>query len=90
MLEITLANHQAKDFLRFETAVQTVPEITECWAIGGGMDYILKIVVNDVDTYQKLLDRLLADEIGIDRYFSYIVTKSIKSKPPSLDNLIAD
>ncbi len=87
-VEVTLANHQAADFKRFEAAVQDIPEIVECAATGGGIDYVMKLVVADVDGYQRLMDRLLDSGIGIDRYFGYIVTKPVKSTPPLLDGLI--
>ncbi len=88
IIEVTLENHHSADFHRFESAMQEVPEVVECWAVGGGMDYILKVVVSDVEAYQKLLDRLLEAGIGIDKYFGYIVTKSVKSSPPSIDCLL--
>jgi Lrp/AsnC family transcriptional regulator of ectoine degradation len=88
IVEVTLTNHKATDFRRFETAIQDVPEIVECSAIGGGIDYVMKLIVRDVDAYQRLMDRLLDDGIGIDRYFGYIVTKPVKSATPALDDLI--
>lgn len=54
------------------------PGIVSCHATGGGIDYMLKIIVPDIDAYQKTIDRLLASEIGIDRYFTYVVTKTVK------------
>lgn len=36
------------------------------------------MVTTDIDSYQRLIDALLEAEIGIDRYFTYIVTKTIK------------
>ncbi|TIO39420.1 MAG: Lrp/AsnC family transcriptional regulator, partial [Mesorhizobium sp.] len=32
----------------------------------------------DIDAYQRLVDSLLQRELGIDRYFTYIVTKAVK------------
>jgi Lrp/AsnC family transcriptional regulator of ectoine degradation len=78
MVEVTLNHHHRADFERFEDAVRERPEIVECHATGGGVDYIMKVVTRDVDSYQRLMDRLLAANIGIDRYFSYIVTKPVK------------
>ncbi|MGO7718982.1 Lrp/AsnC ligand binding domain-containing protein, partial [Rhizobium johnstonii] len=46
--------------------------------VGGGVDYILKIIAPDIDAYQRLVDGLLDRELGIDRYFTYIVTKTVK------------
>jgi Lrp/AsnC family transcriptional regulator of ectoine degradation len=73
MMEVTLANHRQADFERFERAVTAIPEIVACWSVGGGVDYILKIIAADID---GLLDR----ELGIDRYFTYIVTKTVKEE----------
>lgn len=80
MMEVTLGNHRQADFERFERAVAAIPEITACWSVGGGVDYILKLVAADIDAYQRLVDGLLDRELGIDRYFTYIVTKTIKEE----------
>lgn len=77
-VEVTLANHRQIDFDRFEKAVGAVPEIVGCWSLGGGIDYLVKVVTRDIDAYQRLVDRLLERDIGIERYFTYIVTKSVK------------
>jgi Lrp/AsnC family transcriptional regulator of ectoine degradation len=77
-VEVTLGAHRQTDFDRFERAVKRVPEIVACWALGGGVDYLLKVVARDIDAYQRLIDRLLDHEIGIDRYFSYVVTRTVK------------
>lgn len=82
LVEVTLANHRQADFARFELAITQMPEVISCWSVGGGVDYVLKIVAKDIDTYQRLIDRMLADEIGIDRYFTYIVTKTVKEDSP--------
>ncbi|MCQ1853283.1 Lrp/AsnC family transcriptional regulator [Neorhizobium galegae] len=80
MVEITLANHRQGDFDRFERVVAAIPEITACWSVGGGVDYIAKIVALDIDAYQRLIDGLLDRELGIERYFTYIVTKTVKEE----------
>lgn len=77
-MEVTLANHRQHDFDRFEKAVRALPEIVGCWSLGGGIDYLVKVIARDIDTYQRMVDSLLEREIGIDRYFTYIVTRSVK------------
>lgn len=77
--EISLARHRATDFSRFEAVVLQMPEVLVCDAVGGGIDYILKIVARDVAHYQQLIDDLLAREVGVDTYFTYIVTKRVKA-----------
>jgi len=84
LVEIVLKQHRYDDFQRFETAIRKVDEVVECYATGGGIDYLLKVAAPDIDTYQRLIDRLLLSEIGIDRYFTYIVTRVVKAsfQPP--------
>lgn len=79
-----LESHRAEDFRRFETAVEDYAEVTACWALGGGFDYLLQVVTRDIDSYQRLIDRMLEAEIGLARYYSYVVTKPVKSSgtPP--------
>lgn len=82
LVEVTLANHRQADFDRFERAVSEIDAVIACWSVGGGVDYVLKIVARDIDAYQRLIDRMLAAEIGIERYFTYIVTKVVKADGP--------
>lgn len=81
LMEVTLASHRQADFDRFERAVRASPEVVACWSVGGGIDYMLKVVARDIDAYQRFVDALLEREIGIDRYFTYIVTRTVKDEP---------
>ncbi len=85
MVEISLKEHNAQSFRRFEQLVRHTPEVTDCYATGGGIDYILKIQSEDIDQYQRLIDNWLDSEVGIERYFTYIVTKTIKRNSDSLE-----
>jgi DNA-binding Lrp family transcriptional regulator len=75
--EVTLADHRTSDFARFEAAIRKVDEIIECHTVSGGYDYLLKFVTRNVPHYQAIIERLLESEIGIEKYFSYVVIKSI-------------
>ena len=80
-VQIELESHQAEDFSRFEAAIGTIDRIVECWAVGGGIDYMLKIITRDLEDYQKLIEDLLAAKIGVRRYYSYVVTSPVKDTP---------
>ncbi|WP_278921922.1 MULTISPECIES: Lrp/AsnC family transcriptional regulator [Pseudophaeobacter] len=73
-----LSDHTAASFQTFEAAMQRYDEVTACWALGGGFDYILQIVTRDIDSYQRLIDEMLDSRIGLARYFTYVVTKPVK------------
>lgn len=78
MVEVVLKQHRAADFERFESRIRATPEIIDCQATGGGIDYVMKVVVRDIDAYQRLMDELLESGLEIERYYSYVVTKSVK------------
>jgi Lrp/AsnC family transcriptional regulator of ectoine degradation len=79
---------QPADVDRFEQAVQGCDEILECWAVGGGIDYMLKFAVRNVEAYQRLAENMLHADIGLKRYFTYIVTKRIKEVHSIPDTLL--
>ncbi|PVH30587.1 Lrp/AsnC family transcriptional regulator [Pararhodobacter oceanensis] len=81
---VELADHTAASFRAFEAAVQRYDEVTGCWALGGGYDYLMQVITKDIESYQSLMDAMLEAKLGVSRYFSYIVTKPVKSQsaPP--------
>ena len=74
--EITLNDHHRENFFRFETAIRDVDEIMECHLVSGGYDYLLRFLTRGVNHYQQIVEGLLERNIGIEKYFSYIVIKS--------------
>ncbi|KAA0968108.1 Lrp/AsnC family transcriptional regulator [Aureimonas fodinaquatilis] len=89
LVEVTLGNHRQIDFDRFELAMRQSLPVVSCWAVGGGVDYILKVVCPDIDAYQRLLDNWLEREIGISRYFTYIITRTVKEDVDAPVELLA-
>ena len=89
IVTIALTHHRKSDFDRFEAHIRTLDEVAECIATGGGMDYVLKIFSPNLAAFQKLMESLLAAELGIERYMTYIVTREVKSEPPNLAGLTA-
>jgi len=78
--EVTLSDHRRKDFTRFEASIRDVDEIIECHLVSGGYDYLLKFITRSISHYQTLIEHLLELNIGIEKYFSYVVIKSVFMK----------
>ncbi len=86
--EVTLNDHRLDDFTRFEAEIRCIDELVECHLVSGGYDYLLKFVTRGVGHYQEIVEGLLGREVGIAKYFSYIVIKSPIAKPDRpLDSL---
>ena len=86
--EVELESHKEGEFARFEDAIMGFDEVLSCWSVGGGLDYILKVLVKDVSDYQDFLKRVLKADIGLRRYFSYAVLDKIKDTDVVPDSLI--
>ena len=87
---VELTDHTAAAFRVFEAHVQKQPEVTACWALGGGFDYLMQVVVRDIEVYQVLMDAILDADVGLARYFTYVVTKEVKAGAAlPLDRLMA-
>jgi Lrp/AsnC family transcriptional regulator, regulator of ectoine-degradation genes len=88
IMEVELESHKQQDFDRFEQAVQARTEVLDCWAVGGGIDYFLKIATASVNDYQRFVDDLLNAQLGLKRYYTYIVTKQVKQSSAISDKLL--
>lgn len=85
-VQIELKQHNAESFQRFEQLIHNTAAVTECVAVGGGVDYLIKVETDSIDAYQRLMDGwLTSEDIGIERYFTYIVTKTVKRPTQGLD-----
>ncbi len=90
VVTVSLKSHRKTDFDRFEMHIRNLHEVTECVATGGGMDYVMTVVTTSLSAFQTLMDDMLSQELGIDRYMTYIVTREVKSVQPNLARLLAD
>ena len=82
--EVTREDHRSSDFVRFESKIRNIDEILECHLVSGGYDYLLKFVTPGLAHYQSVIESMLEGNLGIEKYFSYIVIKSpfVKSYYP--------
>jgi DNA-binding Lrp family transcriptional regulator len=82
--EVTLSDHRREDFVKFESSIRNIDEILECHLVSGGYDYLLRFLVRNITHYQELIESIIDRNIGIEKYFSYIVIKSpiMKSAMP--------
>jgi Lrp/AsnC family transcriptional regulator, leucine-responsive regulatory protein len=75
---VSLKEH-ASDYLnKFELDVQTLPEVVECYCISGGSDFLLKIIVSDIDDYKNFILNKLAALSNIGNAQSHFVVTEVK------------
>jgi DNA-binding Lrp family transcriptional regulator len=73
---ITLSDHRLTDFMKFEKGIVDIEEMVECHLVSGGFDYMAKFFVRNIPHYQDVIEKILERNLGVVKYFSYIVIKS--------------
>jgi DNA-binding Lrp family transcriptional regulator len=76
--DLTLRKRTLEHTQQFERYVRDEQFVVECYLVSGGFDYVLKVVARDVDHYREIMDDMLAAEIGIERFSSFISLQQIK------------
>ncbi|WP_372769471.1 Lrp/AsnC family transcriptional regulator [Lutibacter sp.] len=64
--QVTLLVHSKDMITRFENAINKIDEVMECFHVAGNYDYLLKIIVKDMNSYQAFLKNKLSvlDSVG--------------------------
>jgi Lrp/AsnC family transcriptional regulator len=57
---IKTGNHSEAWFEKFVRAVRDIPEVTEIHRMSGDVDYLIRIVVPDIDAYDVVYKRLIS------------------------------
>lgn len=80
-IQISMDKHTPERFELFEHAVSNYAEVLECHLITGqSADYLLKVIVKDMDGYQQFLLQKLTRIEGVSGVHSSFVLKSPVSK----------
>ena len=74
--------HHSTDWLRaFRRHVLTIPEVVDFHRIGGDYDYQLKIVTEDMASYDRVYQRLI-EKVELDSVTSYFAMEAIAEGRP--------
>ncbi len=78
-IRITLARHDREVVSRFEARVQDLDEVLDCHLLTGEADYLLRVVVSDLDAYETFVRNRLHDVQGIASITTSLVYGTVKS-----------
>ena len=65
-VQVSLEHQVEAALQKFEEAVSAYPEVMECYLMTGDADYMLRVVVPDLETYQRFLLERLTRVAGVD------------------------
>ena len=75
---VTLESHKAEFLREFETEIAKFSEVMECYHLAGSFDFLLKVLVKDMDDYASFVNKKLAKLNNIRLVQSMMVLKKIK------------
>ena len=77
---ISLKSHEASYISKFEKDILQFSEVIECYHVGGMFDYLIKVMVKDMDAYQSFVAKKLASIENLGQVQSAFVMTEVISK----------
>ncbi|ADK82450.1 transcriptional regulator, AsnC family [Sediminispirochaeta smaragdinae DSM 11293] len=74
---ITMKEHSNQSLIEFNKRIKDLPEVLECCRLAGEKDYILKVIVDNIEDFELFTRTRLTTIPGIDKTSSSIVLASI-------------
>jgi len=78
LLLVAMTEHTDENRQGFERHVSLLPEVTECFSVSGDRDYVLHVVVKDMDTYNEFLNSQILKHSAVRSASSTFVLRRVK------------
>ncbi|MGX0875767.1 Lrp/AsnC family leucine-responsive transcriptional regulator [Roseovarius sp. MBR-154] len=82
MVGVILDRSTPESFAEFEQAVDGMKELLDCHLVAGDFDYLLKIRVRDMNSFNTLHTKMLIALPGVRQIRTFFVLKEIKENAP--------
>ncbi|MDE0004467.1 MAG: Lrp/AsnC ligand binding domain-containing protein, partial [Rhodospirillaceae bacterium] len=79
-VEITLHQEQQRDLQAFEAAVAQVPEVMECYLVTGQYDYLLRVVVRNLEDFERIHREAITSLPGVSRVQTSFALRAVKKE----------
>ena len=77
-VQIRTSDHSASWLESFRAAVADIPEIVEAYRLAGNIDYLLKVIVPDIEQWDIIYKRLVS-RVNFFDVSSYISMEELKA-----------
>jgi len=78
---VSLKSQAEEDLRAFEQHIATLPEVRECHMLNGEIDFILKIVSKDLQSFQEFLTSKLTPAPNVASVKTSLTIRTAKSEP---------
>ena len=73
LTSINLSLHQDQPIERFRKAILDLPEVLECYHVSGDFDFLLKVIVRDMRSYESFIREKLSKIKGVNQVKTNVV-----------------
>jgi len=77
-VHIALHREEQSELAAFEDAVQSLPEVMECYLMTGEFDYLLRVVVSDMADFERVHNESLTRLPGVARVNSSVAIRTVR------------
>jgi Lrp/AsnC family transcriptional regulator len=78
-VQVKLSVHGRANLSEFSDTMMAYPEIQECHLVMGAYDFLLKIVVEDIGSYERFFLERLSRTPGVQEFNSMVAMSEVKS-----------
>jgi len=78
---VSLKSQAESDLLAFQDLVAEIPEVRECHMLNGEIDFILKIVAPDLQSFQRILTTKLTTAPNVEHVKTSLTIRTSKALP---------
>lgn len=75
---VKLEAHSGDKLDEFREAIRRIPEVQECFVLMGQVDFLLRIVTEDIEAYERLFFERLSKLPGVREINSMIAVSAVK------------
>jgi DNA-binding Lrp family transcriptional regulator len=78
-VQVTLTDQRQATMLAFEEALARTPQVAEAYLMSGQSDYLIKVLVRDDDSYERIHREILSTLPGVQRLVSQFTIRTLES-----------
>jgi Lrp/AsnC family transcriptional regulator len=75
---VRLMEQRLEEIQKFKAAISDIPEVLECYLMGGSSDFLLKVLVKDLEAYHQFSSGKLATLPNVSQIKSFFVLDEVK------------
>jgi DNA-binding Lrp family transcriptional regulator len=77
-VQVTLTDQRQATMLAFEDALARTPQVAEAYLMSGQSDYLVKVLVRDDDSYERIHREILSALPGVQRLVSQFTIRTLE------------